>query len=29
MAGEQIESGLDDGREPEHPLTLLRLAYGL
>jgi len=29
MAGEQIESGLDGGREPEHPLTLLRLAYGL
>ncbi|MDE2449830.1 MAG: Fe-S oxidoreductase [Gammaproteobacteria bacterium] len=29
MAGEQIQSGLDGGREPEHPLTLLRLAYGL
>jgi Fe-S oxidoreductase len=29
MAGEQIESGLESGREPEHPLSLLRLAYGL
>jgi glycerol-3-phosphate dehydrogenase subunit C len=29
MAGEQIRSGLGDGREPEHPLTLLRLAYGI
>lgn len=29
MAGEQIQSGLEGGREPEHPLTLLRLAYGL
>ncbi|MGH8298181.1 MAG: heterodisulfide reductase-related iron-sulfur binding cluster [Steroidobacteraceae bacterium] len=29
MAGHQIESGLESGREPEHPLTLLRLAYGL
>jgi len=29
MAGEQIRSGLEDGRAPEHPLTLLRLAYGL
>jgi glycerol-3-phosphate dehydrogenase subunit C len=29
MAGHQIESGLEGGREPEHPLTLLRLAYGL
>jgi glycerol-3-phosphate dehydrogenase subunit C len=29
MAGEQIRSGLEGGSEPEHPLTLLRLAYGL
>ena len=29
MAGHQIESGLDHGPPPTHPLTLLRLAYGL
>ena len=29
MAGEQIQSGLEAGRDPEHPLTLLRLAYGI
>jgi Fe-S oxidoreductase len=29
MAGHHIESGLADGRTPEHPLTLLRHAYGL
>jgi Fe-S oxidoreductase len=29
MAGRQIESGLSQPREPEHPLTLLRMAYGL
>jgi glycerol-3-phosphate dehydrogenase subunit C len=29
MAGEQIQSGLEDGREPEHPLSLVRLAYGV
>ena len=31
MAGQQIESGLKEmaGREPEHPLKLLRIAYGL
>jgi len=29
MAGEQIENGLKNGKGPEHPLTLLRLAYGL
>ncbi len=29
MAGRQIESGLEEPREPEHPLTLLKLAYGL
>jgi Fe-S oxidoreductase len=31
MAGHQIESGLspDAAREPEHPMTLVRKAYGL
>ena len=29
MAGHQIENGLRNGRDPEHPLTLLRMAYGL
>jgi Fe-S oxidoreductase len=29
MAGRQIESGLTEPRAPEHPLTLLRMAYGL
>ena len=29
MAGQQIESGLAAPRAPEHPLRLLRLAYGL
>jgi glycerol-3-phosphate dehydrogenase subunit C len=29
MAGHQIESILTDKREPEHPLKLLRLAYGI
>jgi glycerol-3-phosphate dehydrogenase subunit C len=29
MAGHQIASGLEDEREPEHPLRLLRIAYGL
>jgi Fe-S oxidoreductase len=29
MAGHQIENGLEDGKAPEHPLTLLRMAYGL
>ncbi len=29
MAGHQIESGLDGGAPPTHPLTLLRMAYGL
>ncbi|MDH5423589.1 MAG: heterodisulfide reductase-related iron-sulfur binding cluster [Gammaproteobacteria bacterium] len=28
MAGHQIANGIDD-KEPEHPLTLLRLAYGI
>jgi glycerol-3-phosphate dehydrogenase subunit C len=29
MAGHQIQSGLKDPQEPEHPLKLLRKAYGL
>jgi len=29
MAGHQIENGLKEKRAPEHPLTLLRMAYGL
>jgi len=29
MAGHQIESGLDKKVPPTHPLTLLRMAYGL
>ncbi|MGO9512102.1 MAG: heterodisulfide reductase-related iron-sulfur binding cluster [Steroidobacteraceae bacterium] len=29
MAGHQIESGLASGLPPTHPLTLLRMAYGL
>ncbi|VAW78332.1 Fe-S oxidoreductase-like protein in Rubrerythrin cluster [hydrothermal vent metagenome] len=29
MAGHQIENGLQNGREPEHPLKLLRHAYGI
>ncbi|MDX1252634.1 MAG: Fe-S oxidoreductase [Gammaproteobacteria bacterium] len=29
MAGHQIENGLRDGRHPEHPMTLLRMAYGI
>jgi glycerol-3-phosphate dehydrogenase subunit C len=29
MAGHQIESGLEAARAPEHPLRLLRIAYGL
>jgi Fe-S oxidoreductase len=29
MAGHQIENGLERGRPPVHPLTLLRMAYGL
>jgi glycerol-3-phosphate dehydrogenase subunit C len=29
MAGHQIQSGLDSARAPEHPLRLLRMAYGL
>lgn len=29
MAGHHIENGLKDGRAPEHPITLLRHAYGI
>jgi glycerol-3-phosphate dehydrogenase subunit C len=29
MAGHQIESGLQNKREPTHPLKLLRIAYGI
>jgi len=29
IAGHQIENGLADGRRPEHPLRLLRQAYGI
>ncbi|MCP3868612.1 MAG: Fe-S oxidoreductase [Gammaproteobacteria bacterium] len=29
MAGHHIEKGLDDGRVPEHPISLLRKAYGI
>jgi glycerol-3-phosphate dehydrogenase subunit C len=29
MAGHQIQSGLEDMGAPEHPLRLLRLAYGI
>ncbi|MEA3410962.1 MAG: heterodisulfide reductase-related iron-sulfur binding cluster [Pseudomonadota bacterium] len=29
MAGHQIENGLRDGSTPEHPLSLLRQAYGI
>ncbi len=29
MAGHQIEDGLDNGSKPEHPMTLLRMAYGI
>lgn len=29
MAGHQIENGLDSKKPPVHPLTLLRMAYGI
>ncbi|NOY66849.1 MAG: Fe-S oxidoreductase [Gammaproteobacteria bacterium] len=29
MAGQQIKNGLKDGSEPQHPLHLLRRAYGI
>ena len=29
MAGHHIENGLKDGKKPEHPISLLRKAYGI
>ncbi len=29
MAGHQIENGLNNGKAPEHPMSLLRQAYGI
>jgi Fe-S oxidoreductase len=29
MAGDQIGNGLENGKQPEHPISLLRLAYGI
>jgi len=29
MAGHQIENGLDGAEAPKHPMTLLRIAYGV
>jgi Fe-S oxidoreductase len=29
MAGQQISNGLGDGSEPKHPISLIRLAYGI
>lgn len=29
MAGHQIENGLKTGKQPEHPMSLLRTAYGI
>ncbi len=29
MAGHHIENGLKNGKKPTHPLTLLRMAYGI
>jgi Fe-S oxidoreductase len=29
MAGQQIASALADGSHPEHPISLLRKAYGI
>ncbi len=29
MAGHHIENGLQDGRVPEHPISMLRKAYGI
>lgn len=29
MAGHHIENGLKDGRKPAHPISLIRMAYGI
>jgi Fe-S oxidoreductase len=29
MAGHQIENGLDNSKQPEHPLRLMKIAYGI
>ena len=29
MAGHQVQNGLDDDSEPHHPISLLRIAYGI
>jgi Fe-S oxidoreductase len=29
MAGHHIENGLRDGRAPEHPISMVRKAYGI
>ena len=29
MAGHQLALGLGDGSEPQHPISLLRYAYGI
>ena len=29
MAGHHIENALKDGRAPEHPISLIRIAYGI
>ncbi|HKK02509.1 MAG TPA: Fe-S oxidoreductase, partial [Gammaproteobacteria bacterium] len=29
MAGDQIAHGMQNGTEAKHPMTLLRIAYGL
>jgi len=29
MAAHHIESGLADGSKPEHPISLIRRAYGI
>ena len=29
IAAQQFQNGLTDGSTPEHPISLLRLAYGI
>jgi hypothetical protein len=29
MAGHQIANGMADGSEPKHPISLMRMAYGI